>query len=59
MSWRWRSIQDGIRLFLLPGVPIIITFNDCVGGLARIRGLSMTPSLNPGAETPAVHGLLC
>ena len=49
MSWRWRSIRDGVGLFLLPGLPIIVTFNDCVGGLARIRGLSMAPALNAGA----------
>ena len=48
MSWRWRSFRDGVGLFLLPGLPIIVTFNDCVGGLARIRGLSMAPALNAG-----------
>ena len=56
MSWRWRSIREGVGLFLLPGLPIIVTFNDCVGGLARIHGLSMAPSLNRGTATASVHG---
>jgi len=44
----WTSIRRGLRLLVLPGLPIIITVNDCVGGLARIRGPSMAPTLNEG-----------
>ena len=44
----WSGMRRVLHLTLLPGLPIVITVNDFVGGPARIRGCSMAPTLNEG-----------
>ena len=52
----WSAIRRGVRLILLPGLPIILTVNDLIGGLVRIRGPSMAPALNDGAQMHSCGG---
>ncbi|XP_055837679.1 mitochondrial inner membrane protease subunit 2 [Episyrphus balteatus] len=35
---------------ILIGIPVGITFFDCVGYVARVEGISMQPTLNPDAS---------
>uniref|UniRef100_D3TPQ8 Mitochondrial inner membrane protease subunit n=1 Tax=Glossina morsitans morsitans TaxID=37546 RepID=D3TPQ8_GLOMM len=39
---------------VLLGIPVGITFLDCVGYVARVDGISMQPALNPNSDTDYV-----
>ncbi|CAM9283910.1 unnamed protein product [Discosporangium mesarthrocarpum] len=46
----YRLLIDAVRGALF-AVPVTVAFTDLIGSVSTVRGRSMQPTLNPGAET--------